>query len=332
MKMKNKILFLGFISLSVFACKDKSDEFTPFIINAADTVWSQQIPCDAKANLLTDELQVTTYTDTFRIGQPKLFEFANGCKLNLPACTWRVSSGATQTIDSGIGKITFRAHSKNGDFIRLNTNAYHDASYFAEVIFSKDNLLLDSSIRRTNDPFILFIKSNSFSSQNLQSFSNTGFYDPCSRKFMLAGNVNASLQETIIPWDSAGTIKGYRISTPNFTPNHRVRVMTRGNGFTIDKRVNVILPLGFNNANTKTFLVYTQTKGCIVLESDYVNKLFQTPRALFNAPIKVVTLTKRDNQYFLGNQNTIVDSITNIVRITPQPVSLAAMNSFLDNL
>ncbi len=330
--MKIKIFFLVLVSLCVFACKDKSDEFSPFPINAADTIWTQQIPCDAKANMLTDELQVTTYTDTFRIGQPKLFEFANGCKFNLPACTWRVLVGGGQTVDSGIGKITLRASTKNGDFIRLNANAYHDVSYFTDISFSKDNVLLDSAIRRTNDPFILFIKSNSFNSQNIQSSSITGVYDPCTRKYPFLGNLSFNLQETITAWDSAGTIKGFRISTPNFTPNHRVRAMTRGNGFTIDKRVNVILPLGFNNANTKTFLVYTQTKGCLVLESDYVNKLFQTPRALFNAPIKIVTLTKRDNQYFLGSQNTIVDSISNIVRITPQPVSLAAMNSFLDNL
>jgi hypothetical protein len=331
MKLKNNILFFALGSLSIFACKDRSDEFSPFPLNASDTMWTQQVPCDAKANMLTDELQVTTYTDTFRIGQAKVFEFANGCRFNLPACTWRVISGA-QTVDSGTGKITLRAHTKNGDFIRLNANAYQEASYFTEIIFSKDNVLLDSAINRTNNPFVLFLKSNSINSYALQSASSTSVYDPCTRKYPFGGNLTIPLQEAITAWDSAGVIKGYRISTPNFTSLHRIRLMTRGNGSTFDKRVNVILPLGFTNANTKTFMVYNQLKGCVVLEHDFVNKLFQTPRAVNRADIKIVTLTKRDNQYFLGSQNAIVDSLTNIIRITPQPTTLAAMNSFLDNL
>lgn len=99
-------------------------------------------------------------------------------------------------------------------------------------------------------------------------------------------------------------------------------------------RIAVYLPNNYTNANTEVFLLYGDVPQVVMLQPDNGAKCFKSIPLPVGKSIKVVTITKDGNFYYLGHTNFVTSSNNNYQRvtITPSKKELAVIKDFLDNL
>ena len=88
----------------------------------------------------------------------------------------------------------------------------------------------------------------------------------------------------------------------------------------------------YTNKNTNVFAYYTKQKTVVKLDFDYASRTFRTDMLPVGAEIKIVSLTKIGNNYYLGEKETSSLSSGSIVKIIPEKITLEKLQAYLDEI
>lgn len=139
-------------------------------------------------------------------------------------------------------------------------------------------------------------------------------------------------------------------NTFNWQPNDSISVVTSASGYqmlsnrqqwlcfaygldTVSQKSRVVLsmPAIYTNSNTQAFIVFRNSSSVVQLVPDADKRIWLTEKIPAGKEVMYVTITKKNNDYWLGTEATTTAFNQN-VHIIPQKKSLQAISDFLDNL
>jgi hypothetical protein len=316
-QVKVHIVIFLLIVAGFASCKDRSDEFTPGL-NSYDTTWVAQLPCTAKVLELLDEIQLTTRKDSFNTGQSViLFYRANGAEIGQlrvpPTTRWRKVSDSSLVT----GQVFVEAKVTNSMGGMLQENLFDNLGgnlFFAALSFKINNAEVVPAPDSLGNRAELLMRTRNY---GIGVTEQKGTKDACQKNTNFnigGGNVPP------IPWVDAGTqtFNGYKVPLIGDRKSSMLKTINLPG---TRRRMNVLLPLGFTNTNSKVYYVDSVARTIVGFEFDYQNKLFFTNAYAAGMQQKsILVVSKQLQQRFYGRADLTNDTTT-VVRLNPQPIS-----------
>jgi hypothetical protein len=95
-------------------------------------------------------------------------------------------------------------------------------------------------------------------------------------------------------------------------------------------RLTTIFPPNFTNKNTAVFACYKNQKTAVKLDFDYTSRSFRTDLLPSGAEIKIISISKIGNSYYLSEKVVSKLSSGSIIKLEPEKISLAKLQAYLD--
>ena len=332
--MKN-VAFIFLLSILLSSCaKENSDSFYPYNNNALnDTSWVAQPSLSASINSIPTVLSFATKGDSVQVTTTTKVRFSEFLEVTFPAAFCKFPNGAAVT---GKVKVEITHLRKNGDFIRFArpTTSYgkllvSGGSFFIRVLKEGQELIMDPGksiklhIRDANPVSNMDVF---YGATNLQAPLPAG----TNPAFTWVQNTDpASVVAPVTRQDSLlGIFRGYDLTATKFNWVNCDYFIDSTQPKT---RISTILPANFTNANTMVFAAFKDQKVVVQLYADMASRSFTAPNIPINKRIILVSISKIDDDLFLGTAEVNVEN--NIrVNLTPEKKTKAQIEQFLDAL
>jgi hypothetical protein len=95
-------------------------------------------------------------------------------------------------------------------------------------------------------------------------------------------------------------------------------------------RLTTIFPPNFTHKNTAVFACYKNQKTAVQLDFDYTSRSFRTDLLPSGAEIKIISISKIGNSYYLSEKVVSKLSSGSIIKLEPEKVPLAKLQAYLD--
>ncbi|MBC7722543.1 MAG: hypothetical protein H7068_11005 [Pedobacter sp.] len=322
-----------FAVIAITACqKESSEEFVVYPNNAMnDTVWaSNGSNLSALNKIIIPQLIMPNISDSFNCLVDNNLIFGDSLQIIIPANTCINSNGGTITSGTKI-KIDINLLRTKSDFIKYaspttNVVALLEAGNFIDIKLSRDG---QEVFLNPNSQAKIRIKDTAINN-DMKFFAGSAIKYNADSLFSWSAAPN--IGKVGIWKDNAGSSSS-KILGYEFTTN---KLRWIGSAYFTDSlqpktRVNVTLPLNYTNKNTAVFAVFKSKKTVISLLNDAITKTFFALNIPINTEVTLVSLTKINNDYYLGSK---VIKVTNSDPITvlPEKKTLAQIIEFLDKL
>ncbi len=330
MKNLRKILCAAIVLslLTLVSCKKNTDDFVPY--NSSDfndTEWSNSngAMSDARSSAMIAALSNTTTTATVSALSTNTVDLNNNTQIFLPANTYTLN-GADYT-----GNVTISLNSviKKGDFVR-NLISNCNGNPLQETVAAFDLNLYTAAKEKLS-----FKPQNKFSLAYADTnFPGVGF-----------NYYYGTLNQSSLNWSLADSLTGkLQIVNTTISGNSKLAYQISSNKLglmTINKAVNlgttttcnVVLPINFTNKNTAVFAVFKNNNIILKLNSNATSKSFVSSNLPIGANVKFVALSYLDNQFYLGQVETLITNNAQYnIKTSATPISLSSLNSILDGL
>ena len=327
------IIVVLFAAIAITACqKESSDEFVMYPNNAMnDTVWASNGTFFSSLNkIITQDLMMPSIVDSFDYSVDNTLIFGDSLQTYFSASSCVNANGSNITKNGKI-KIEINLLKKKSDFMKFalpttSSVALLEASNYINIKLSQDG---QEVFLNPNSQVKIRIRDTAIN-------NDMKFFTGSSIKY----NADSVFSWSFAPnigkvgfWkDNAGSSSS-KILGYEFTTN---KLRWIGAAYFTDSlqpktRVNVTLPLNYTNKNTAVFAVFKSKKTVIGLLNDAATKTFFALNIPVNTELALVSLTKINNDYYLGSK---VTKITNpdLITIMPEKKTLAQIIEFIDKL
>ena len=304
-----------------------------------DTTWSNTFNFQSLAMTITNDLSVSPYVGTISYtssgidNDDDIFNI-NIYRFSIPKNSL-MNTITNKPFTNGTISLKLLAVNSNGEFVRnyastfINNQQYQSIGFYNISISHNDTLLNikpGSSIH-------LYIKdsiSNALSIKNINILKGNG-YDITDNQFQWIPDSIAS--RNLDYWNSQGTNSqiGYDVTltgsgwvsliTPNYNPPP-----------TSNSKINVYLPVNFTNNNTFVYAVQQGSKNVSRLIPDFPSRTFTLSNLPYNQNLTIVTVSKIDNQYYLGYLTSDYNVHQSIFQVIPQQITIANLIDYLNTL
>jgi hypothetical protein len=322
--MKTYFITLGAILFLLVSCQKDSDIFIPDPGQQLDSAWVNTLNSNAQVIQLSEKIsgsftvqQVSASTDTS-------IRTSAGFVIEIPR-TALLATGAEYT---GIVRAEFVLVQKKGDFIRYNiptsSNRFpleSGGAFFVKLVTSTGTALT------VNPNKNIYIKYPDEAPKTGMSLYYNSIAPTVNGLFNWLP-ANDGSQVGIWSSNTAPFLKGYAVST------------TRTGWLNVDRlleptapktEVNVVLPNLFSNANTAVYIVFKSFRSVIQLNGNSSLRTFSFPNIPINSDVKIVTISKVADSYYLGvKDEKVIANFSTFVK--PELSSLDKIHQFLSAL
>ena len=340
-----KLLFILVCLPAVFftACnKELSDNFTVYTNHPLnDTVWVRNVSAGASVNDCFDALfPDNILIDTFNTALGGSIHFGDSISIEFPANAFTGSGNSGGSgVFTGNAKVLVIPIRRKGDFIK-----------FFKPTTTRDGSLLETGgglyIRIFNDDKELSLVQGAsirirFNDEDVPKNNMQAFYGKETFPFILKGiDTGFSwLRDTDTSWlpiwyktavpPAATSYAGYEINAKQLRWISAERYIDSS----LPKaKLTTILPPNFTNKNTAVFTVFANQKTVVDMQGDYPSRSFYANNIPLKSTVKLVSISKIGDDFYLGTENvSSVDAVT-IHKITPVKKSVPDILAYLNGL
>ena len=286
--------------VTITSCtKESSDEFVTYTNNPInDTVWANSNNNVPLYKIIIPQLITPTIVDSFNCLVDNTLTFGDSLQIFFSASTCTNSNGTTITSGGKI-KIEINLLKQKSDFVKYalpTTNIFSllEAGNFIDIKLSRDG---QDIYLNPNNQIKVRIKDSAINN-NMIFFAGSFIKYNMDTVFAWVPSIDGKVS---IWKDNTVSSKnlGYEIAT------NKLRWI--GNAYYTDSlqaktRLNVTLPLNYTNKNTVVFAVFKNKKTVINLLGDATTKTFYTLNIPVNTEVTLVSLTKIENNFYLGSK------------------------------
>jgi hypothetical protein len=306
-----RILFTILIATFIVSCnKELPDDFVPY--NASlqiDTVWKLNPPTTAPSNDLLDIFTDHVSIQGFYADTGGTFKMNDSLQIEVPANAL-LKNGSPVV---GLVSVNISQYRTKGQLIAANISTLNNSnSQTLETIGAFNVQFYKNSDLLTLAPGKKYtLKAKSLSGNVLTNI------------FPYYQSQNAGIQTN---WAPATDGSGATINTAGSEPTYLLQMAGMG-WLTAGKladatgaekiRLNAILPISFTNSNTIAFAVFKEQNVVVRLHPDVASKSFYTEGIPAGKQIKVITLSKLGDQYYLGIAEATATK-GSIIKVAPE--------------
>ena len=339
MKMMKRIFIFILLTGLIVSCKKETS--SGFVINnnlqINDTTWNNSSSTQSLAKEITDDISLTELVDTLMVSNvgfdddDKIFN-NDKYRVSIPKNSL-VNSITNKTFIKGAVKIKMQATTTKGNFIRnfctsfVNGHQNQSVGFFNVRLFYNDtlmnikagsyiHLLVKDSLINPNSRYVSIFKGNGYDitddnfkwSMDSSSYRNLAYWDmPGSNN-----HIGYDIKLSKLGWVSL-------LAPDNAVPNP-------------NNKINVYMPVNFTNKNTVVYAVQNGTKNVSRLNADFPTRTFSLANLPFGQNVTLVSISKIDNQYYLGYSTVNYSSNKTIFNIVPQEITIANVIDYLNAL
>ncbi|MDB5193673.1 MAG: hypothetical protein JWQ96_3236 [Segetibacter sp.] len=312
--------------------KEGSDEYTFTNNPFADTTWSASVSSSASVNQLATAFPRAALADSFDAAVGGTLRLSELLTAILPANIAVFPGGQAAT---GRIKIEVLHLKTNGDHVRFarpttTFNRLLESAGSFLVRFSKEGQEL---IVAPGKSYILQLKNAAPSNNMLVFVGEQNLQPPLPSATNIAftwkpviDNSRVSIFQRI---DSNITVRGYEILS---TRLNWISCQTYNDTVQNQRtRMDVILPVNYTNNNTRVYAVFKNEKTVVQLYGDIASRTFFTINLPLNKNIKLVSLSKIGEDFYLGaKEETIIHN--SIIHLKPEKKTKEQIADFLEQL
>ncbi|MGG9970637.1 hypothetical protein ACQ33O_02485 [Ferruginibacter sp. SUN002] len=319
------VLVCGFVFIG---CTKDSDVFVidPGQVTGPSDTWYGDMNENMFASKLQNALVFAADRDSIDMDNAvHTVAFPSGLVCTFPANAFVTSAGAT--VD---GRIAVEAYllKKKGDLIKMSRPTISDNRMLVNggAVFiqgKKEGEVL----KLANDKKIKIQFENNYVSQAMKLFDGDNT-DPYMFNWKQCGDTISNNFNRVL-----FTSAGYEFYT------NRLRWMNCNYFYDIatddSVKISLMLPTNFTNANTLSFVVFNDISTVIKMKGSVALKKFISTALPSGKSVRIVTLTKEGNFYYLGHNGFVTSKSSadyQNININPARVSLEELKSYLDNL
>ena len=301
-----------------------------------DTAWTNTISYKTLAESISIELGSQALIDTITLNNEELDETTplfNSNKYRLDINTNCLINPYTNKYFTK-GKLIIKLVSltSKADFVRnltstfLNNQANNCYGFYNLSFYTNDTLLnIDNG-----HPIQFYVQDSLVTSNTLKSciayLGNTSNLTDDNFTWSKDNSSTSSLSY----WSPKSPLaSGYQLSVFN---SEWLTLAVPDNSNSNASKMSVLLPANFTNNNTVVYAVQNNNRDVARLIPDFPSRTFLLNNLPYNSGVNIVTLSKIDNQYYLGASIVNYNSQQTIFKVTPQKISLSDLISFLNSL
>ncbi len=328
-----------FVLLTGFIVSCKKETSTGFVLNnnlqINDTTWSNSTSIQSLAKDITADIKLTEFLDTVMLtnvgidDDDKIFNNDN-FRVAIPKNSL-VNTITNKTFSKGTVKIKLQASTSTGSFIRnfcsctYNGHQGQSVGFFNISIYNKDTLMSVKS----GSSIHLLIKDSLIKPQpqSVMVYSGNG-YNVTDDNFAWQVD-NYSSQHLDFWFPQGSSPRGYDVTLNKLG---WISLTAVDNTPINNNKINVYLPVNFTNKNTLVYVVHNNSKNIARLDADFPSRTFSHTNITSNQNVSLVTISKIDNQYYLGYKTVNYTTQQTIFKVDPQPVTIANVIDYLNTL
>lgn len=335
-KILSNIIVVLFAAVAFTSCqKESSDEFVVYANNAMnDTVWASNGTSFSSLNkIIIPELTTGSIVDSFNCSVDNTLIFGDSLQAFFGASSCINANGTTIT-GGGKIKIEINLLKKKSDFIK-----YASPTTSVVALLEAGNYI---DIKLSRDGQEVFLNPNSQAKIRIKDTAINN-----DMKFFTGSTIKYNA-DSIFSWSLAPNIGKVGIWKDNVAVGGSTSAKNLGYEFTTNRlrwigcayfadslqaktRVNVTLPLNYTNKNTAVFAVFKSKKTVINLLNDAITKTFFALNIPINTEVTLVSLTKINNDYYLGSKTAKVTN-SDPITVLPEKKTLTQIIEFLEKL
>lgn len=318
-----KYLYISFLIILTFTlqgCEKSYEVFTPDTnLLKADTTWSNLGGNFAQINQLHDSLSYSstnTMADSFLLQTDSAFiQFPGNIVVVIPHPSKTLFGNVTM---DGSAQIELAIYSKKGELISIRKPSSSNG-YLLET-----GVVINLRITKQGQP--LNINNGYYILISIPGLNNNIKYDGYSGSQPINGeNYNWSKDNSIYMSYSQNE---YKMATQKLG---WVQCASLKDTSVEKTRIVLTMPTEFTNANTNAFIVYKNSNSITQFYADPTNRIWIQSKVPVNTAVTYVTITKKNDTYWLGTQNATTARNQNI-KIKPEQKTLIEIQSFLKSL
>jgi hypothetical protein len=343
--MKKIVFIIGCLSMLFFsACqKEMSDNFTAYPGNPLnDTVWLRNVTTTASVNQLLNALLPQIIVDSFDISKSDTtLNYGDSLSVTFTAgsCIGNSANGGTPGVPAGKVKLELLRLKKKGDFIKAFKPTTAANGYLLEtgggffIRVTKDgkelNLAQGATVKlRFSDTGDVKPNMQAFYGKENTPIPDNGIIDTA---FTWIRDTDTTWLKTFKKQlnNSTTVLNGYELNAKNL----RWIAAERYVDSTLAKtKITAILSPNFTNKTTAVFAVFANQNTVVNLSPDYASRSFATNKIPIGTKIKLVSISKIGDDFYLGTKDIInIGSVTSY-SIVPEKRSLVDILYFLNTL
>jgi len=337
--MMKRIFIFILLAGIIVSCKKETS--SGFVVNnnlqINDTTWNNSTSFQSIAKEITEDISLTELVDTVMVSNigidddDKIFN-NDSYRVSIPKSSL-VNSITNKTFTKGAVKIKLQATTTRGNLVRnfcssfVNGHQSQCVGFFNLSIYYSDTLL---NVKPGN--FVHLLVKDSLINpifKTVSLFKGNG-YDVTDDNF--AWGIDSSSYKNLTYWDLQGsnTHNGYDIKLSKFG---WISLLAQDNSpVNVNNKINVYLPVNFTNKNTLVYAVQGGTKNLARLNADFPSRTFSLNNLPFAQGVTLISISKIDHKYYLGNSTVNYNTHQTIFNVVPQEVSIANIIDYLNNL
>ncbi len=331
MKQISNCIIAVIITSTGFAACNKAvsdDDFVSYQNNALnDTSWSAVGNSALTINkLMLPDNTKNNIVDSFNNLIDNTLNYGDSLQIMFPANACNNSNGIPIT-SSGKVRIEITVLKKRGDFVKYATPTTNILSLLEAGTYCDIKLTKNGQDVTVNPSSQVQIKiKDSTANSYMQFFTGNAIKYNNDSIFSWAPSQYG--QVSIWKDNTSNKVLGYQFNTSNIRWFGAAYYTDSSMALT---RVNVTLPPNYTNKNTAVFAVFKAKKTITNFFSDASTKSFFTLNIPVNADATLVTVTKINDDYYLGNKAINITN-ANPINILPEKKTLPQILAFLAQL
>ena len=330
------IIFL--MVVGIVSCKKEysSGFIVDHTLQINDTTWNNSSSIQTLAKGITEDIKLTEFIDTVmvtNVGIDDDHKVLNNDNFRVTIPKYSLVNTITnKTFSTGPVKIKLQASTSKGSFIRnfcsciYNGHQGESVGFFNLSIYNKDTLM---SVKPGSSIHLL-IKDSLIKPQpkSVLIYFGNG-YNVTDDNFTWQVDNNSS--QHLDYWFTQGSAskRGYDITLNKLG---WISLTAVDNTPVNNNKINVYLPVNFTNKNTLVYAVQNGSKNIARLDADFLSRTFSHINMPSNQNVSLVSISKIDNQYYLGYKTVNYTTQQSIFKVDPQPVTIANVIDYLNAL